>query len=68
MNKNTPLILWTKNPTLRKKINKEVEDIVVKGNIKLSKDIETIVNSIAPVEVDLKNVRRNRKRERKIEK
>ena len=25
MNKNTPLILWTKNPSLRKKINKQID-------------------------------------------
>ena len=25
LNKNTPLIIWTKNPTLRKKLNKEID-------------------------------------------
>ena len=66
LNKDLETVISHKN--LKKIINKEIENVVISGNIKLSKDIETIVNSIAPVEVDLKNVRKNRKRERKIEK
>ena len=45
----------------KKEIEKGVEDIVISGNIKLQKDIEAIISSVAPVKVSIKNVRRNRR-------
>ena len=45
----------------KKEIERGVEDIVISENIKLQKDIEAVISSVSPINVSIKNVRRNRR-------